>query len=206
MEEKEYLKDLSEIRSIMEKSSRFISLSGLSGVMAGVYALVGAGVAYMIIYRSPYILYDSVRARELSPGVLLLFADALAVVVLAIVTGIFLTSRKAKKDGATVWDAAARRLIVNLFIPLVAGGLFILVMYIRGYYSILAALLLIFYGLALINASKYTISDVRYLGFTEIALGLLAALFPGYGLVFWTLGFGVMHVVYGIVMHFKYDR
>ena len=206
MEEKEYLKDLTEIRSIMERSSRFISLSGLSGIMAGIYALAGACVAYNIIYQSPYILYDSIRAMDLSPGVVLLFADALAVIFLTIVTGIYLTAKKAKKEGLTVWDKSAQRLMINLFIPLATGGAFILIIYLRGYYSIISSLLLIFYGLSLINASKYTLSDIRYLGISEIILGLVAAILPGYGLIFWTIGFGVLHLVYGIVMHYKYDR
>ncbi|MDH5604258.1 MAG: hypothetical protein OEY51_09970, partial [Cyclobacteriaceae bacterium] len=178
MEEKEYLKDLTEIRSIMERSSRFISLSGLSGIMAGIYALAGACVAYNIIYQSPYILYDSIRTMDLSPGVVLLFADALAVIFLTIVTGIYLTAKKAKKEGLTVWDKSAQRLMINLFIPLATGGAFILIIYLRGYYSIISSLLLIFYGLSLINASKYTLSDIRYLGISEIILGLVAAILP----------------------------
>ena len=204
--EKDYLKDLSEIRSIMERSSRFISLSGLSGVMAGIYALIGAFVAYRIIYFSDNIILHQVRKQLFTEPMLYLLVDAVVVLALALGTGVYFTTRKARKQGLKVWDATAKRLIINLLIPLITGGLFVLILYARGYFGMLSAATLIFYGLALINASKYTLSDIRYLGFAQIVLGLIATILPGYSLLFWALGFGVMHVVYGLVMYFKYEK
>jgi len=204
MQEKtDYLKDISEIRSMMERSSRFISLSGLSGVMAGIYALLGAYVAYQVIQTG--VGEGEVYGR---PGQVIryLLLDALVVLVLAIGTGIWLTTRRARQQGLKIWDSTARRLVINLLIPLVTGGLFALIMLFKGFPSIVAPSMLIFYGLALINASKYTVSDVRYLGLTEIVLGLLASLVSGYSLLFWALGFGMLHIVYGTVMYFKYER
>jgi hypothetical protein len=66
--------------------------------------------------------------------------------------------------------------------------------------------MLIFYGLALINASKYTYNDIRYLGISELLIGLCSTLFLGYGLFFWAAGFGLAHIVYGALMYFKYDK
>ena len=91
-------------------------------------------------------------------------------------------------------------------IPLTAGGIFIVILLMRGFYDIVAPASLLFYGLALINASKYTLSDVRYLGMCEVVLGLMAAFFAGYGLIFWAMGFGVLHVFYGVSMYIKYER
>ena len=62
--------------------------------------------------------------------------------------------------------------------------------------------MLIFYGMALVNASKYTLGNVRYLGLAEIVLGLLCAALPGYGFWFWVIGFGVLHIVYGSLIYF----
>ena len=73
-------------------------------------------------------------------------------------------------------------------------------------YAFVAPLTLVFYGLALVNASKYTLGYIRYFGITMIILGLASVWFLGYGLFFWTLGFGVCHIIYGALMHFKYDR
>lgn len=201
MESKDYLKDISEIKNMMNKSSRFISLSGLSGILAGVYALIGAAVAYWLVmeYSNGMLILDG----RIFNFVLL---DLILVAVLSIATGILLTTQKAKKQGAKIWDATSKRLVINFLIPLIAGGLYILIILNHQKYGQTGGLMLIFYGLALINASKYSIGDIRYLGIIQILLGLIAALYPGYGFWLWVLGFGVMHIAYGTWMHFKYDR
>ena len=200
MESKDYLKDISEIKNMMNKSSRFISLSGLSGILAGVYALIGAAVAYWLVMTSgrDYLMLDGRIFR-------LVLLDLFLVAFFSIVTGIILTTQKAKKNGAKIWDSTSRRLVINFLIPLIAGGLYILIILNQQKYGQTGGLMLIFYGLALINASKYSIGDIRYLGFAEIILGLIATLYPGLGFWFWVLGFGVLHIVYGTWMHFKYD-
>ncbi|MBN8642378.1 MAG: hypothetical protein J0L86_11260 [Flavobacteriales bacterium] len=200
MEEKDYLKDIQDIRSMMAQSSQFISLSGLSGILAGIYALIGAFIANFLIEndRSYYITYDS-------PTFQLLILIALGVLFLSVVTAYLLTVKKAKKLGEQVWNPTSRRLIVNFSIPLATGGIFTLLMLKNGYFLIIAPITLIFYGLACVNASKYTLRDVRYLGITQIVLGLIAIEFPGYGLHFWAVGFGICHILYGSIMHYKYD-
>jgi hypothetical protein len=201
MESKDYLKDISEIKDLMNKSSRFISLSGLSGILAGIYALIGAGVAYWLVmnYSNGTLILDGKIYR-------LVLLDLFIIALLSIGTGIFLTTQKAKKHGAKIWDTTSRRLVINFLIPLAAGGLYILIILNQQKYGQSGALMLLFYGLALVNASKYSIGDIRYLGFIQIILGLICALFPGYGFWLWVLGFGVMHIIYGTWMYFKYDR
>ena len=200
MSDQDYLKDISEIKNLMNKSSRFISLSGLSGILAGIYALVGAAVAYWLVAEYSY-------GRLLLDGKVfnLVLLDLFLIAFFSVVTGIFLTTRKAKKNGENFWDTSSKRLLFNFLIPLATGGIYILIILNQHKYGQTAALMLIFYGLALVNASKYSIGDIRYLGFIQIALGLICALYPGYGFWLWTLGFGVMHIVYGTWMHFKYD-
>ena len=190
----------------MNKSSRFISLSGLSGVLAGIYALIGAYMAYDIIYvtQTPSDDYKTLVLYELE--MIQLFAIAFIVVMLSIVTGILLSWKKAKKHNEKIWDTTSKRLVANFLIPLLTGGFVILFMIEKEVYLYVAPLTLIFYGLALVNASKYTLGDVRYLGLTLIVLGISSAWFLGYGLFFWALGFGVCHIIYGASMYFKYDR
>ncbi|WP_111309653.1 hypothetical protein [Confluentibacter sediminis] len=200
MESKDYLKDLSEIKNLMTKSSRFISLSGLSGILAGIYALTGAAVAYWLVENSAreYLILDGTIFK-------LVLLDLFLIALLSVITGIYLTTKKAKKNGAKIWDSTSRRLVINFLIPLIVGGIYILIILGQQKYGQTGALMLIFYGLALINASKYSIGDIRYLGFIEIALGLIGALYPGLGFWLWVLGFGIMHIIYGTWMHFKYD-
>ena len=201
MESKDYLNDISEIKNLMNKSSRFISLSGLSGILAGIYAIIGAAIAYYVVTNSVrgYLILDGFVFRT-CVGILI------AIAALSIGTAIFLTTKKAKKNGEKVWDSTSKRLIINFLIPLVTGGAYILIILNQERYGQTAALMLIFYGLALVNASKYSIGDIRYLGYTEIVLGLICAIIPGFGFWLWVLGFGVMHIVYGTLMYFKYDR
>ena len=200
MSNEDYLKDLSEIKNIMTKSSRFISLSGLSGILAGIYALIGASAAYYIVntYSRGTLILDG-KVFQICLGILI------AVAALSIITGVFLTTRKAKKTGESIWDSSSRRLLFSFLMPLITGGLYILIILWKGKYGQTGGLMLIFYGLALISASKHSIGDIKYLGIIQVILGLIAALLPGYGFWLWVIGFGVMHIIYGSIMHFKYD-
>ena len=206
MEKEKYLNDISEIKNLMDKSSRFISLSGLSGILAGLYCLIGAGLAYKIIYFDTITLgnYSDLIITETALMQLILIATS--VILISLVTGIILSIRKARKSTDRIWNTSTKRLVINFIIPLLTGGFFILFLIEKEILGLIAPLTLIFYGLACVNASKYTLGDVRYLGITMILLGLLSSWFLGYGLFFWALGFGVCHILYGSIMYYKYDR
>ncbi|MDX5347893.1 MAG: hypothetical protein LPJ89_10535 [Hymenobacteraceae bacterium] len=206
----DYIKDLTHIRSMMERSSRFISLSGLAGVCAGVFALAGVAAAYWYLDLEAYpnyyegATYSSTRYN--TDFIAFFVADAVLVLLASLAGAVFFTTRKAKRNGLKIWDKTAMRLVINMAIPLMAGGLFCLALFYQGALGLIVPATLIFYGLALLNGSKYTLNDIRYLGICEIALGVLASFFIGYGLVFWAIGFGVLHIIYGAVMYFKYER
>ena len=207
MSEQDYLKDISEIKDLMNRSSRFISLSGLSGVLAGVYALIGAYLGYNIIYATEEPSTDAYKRIILYETELLqILAIAVAVGLLSLITAIVLSQRKAKKHNEKLWDTTSKRLVINFLIPMLTGGFFILFLIEKEIYAFVAPLTLVFYGLACVNASKYTIGYIRYLGITVIIIGLLSVYFLGYGLFFWALGFGVCHIIYGALMYFKYDK
>jgi len=208
-ENQKHLENLSEIRSIMERSSSFLSLSGLGGIFAGIFALAGAAFAYWYIYifnafqQKSFIIETSDLSIEM---ILVLFADAAIVLFFALLFGFVFTYRNAKSKGLKIWSKTARLMLISLFIPLLTGGIFILILLWHGAAFIIAGTTLIFYGLALVNASKYTHKDVKLLGFTEILIGLIASVDIGYGLWYWALGFGIMHIIYGSVMYFKYEQ
>ncbi len=205
MKEK-YLDDLQEIRSIMERSTRFLSFSGKAGIAAGLFALIGAYVAYQQIYSSDTIIYDSLESRTYTSHVFRLLAIAIMVLTLSIGSSVWFSWQKAKKAGKKLWSPASKKLVFHAIVPLITGGVLILILLNRGYLGAVAGVSLIFYGLALFQAGNFTFSDIKYLGIIEIIIGLLAVANPGYGLYFWALGFGVLHIVYGTIMHFKYDR
>lgn len=201
MTQQDYLKDLSEIKNLMHKSSKFMSLSGLSGIMAGIYALIGAAYAYWLVS-------SSVRGYLILDGKIfnIILIDLFLIAFFTVATAIYLTTKKAKKNGETLFDKTAILAVTNFLIPLVTGGIYLLIILNQQKYGQTAALMLIFYGLALVNASKFTLSKIQYLGYVEIVLGLICAIIPGFGFWIWVIGFGIMHLVYGTFMYFKYDR
>ena len=203
---KEYEKDLASIRDIMEKTAKFISLSGLSGVLAGIYALLGATAAYFIAQYPVSPFQYRIYSLQSPDTLWKLILIAGVVLGASLATGFYFSSKKAEKHGVKLWTSASKRLMINFAIPLVTGGLLILIMLYMGHYGLAAPAMLIFYGLALIQGSTNTFDEIRYLGFSEIVLGLISALLPGYGLQFWALGFGVLHIIYGVIMYNKYDK
>jgi hypothetical protein len=201
------LETLQDIKRMMERSSRFISLSGLSGVSAGICALIGVFIAHGMI-RS----YVQNAGTESFPAgardifELQMLGLAMAVLVAALVSSTLFTWRKARKNKLPIWDHASKKLAVNMAIPLIAGGVFVIGLLNHGGWNYVAPACLVFYGLALVNASKYTLTDIRYLGLLEIALGCIGMYFPHEGLYFWAAGFGILHIIYGSIMWWKYER
>jgi hypothetical protein len=202
------LQDIKDIRRIMERSSRFISLSGLSGIAAGVCALTGAWLGNTVLtdYYGSYNSSGFFSGDDFSRLKVKLIGIGAAVFAVAFISSFYLTWRRTKKQGLSLWDHSSKRLFWNMLVPLAAGAGFILAMLRYDEWRFVAPSCLIFYGLALVNASKYTLTDIRYLGYCEIILGLVNMLFIGYGLYFWAAGFGVLHIVYGAMMWFKYER
>jgi hypothetical protein len=206
--EKTSLETLEDIKRIMERSSRFISLSGLSGVSAGVSALIGVWIADTWL-KKPHNFYSENAVRldnNFNDLIVKLSFLALAVLAVAVISSLYFTYRKAKKNHLPVWDHTTKKLLINLMIPLFAGGFFVLGLLYHNEWHFVAPACLIFYGLALVNASKYTLSDIRYVGILEILLGAVNMYFVEYSLWFWAVGFGVLHIVYGLIMWWKYDR
>lgn len=205
--EKDYIQDISDIRAMMERTTKFLSLSGWAGILAGIYALAGAWIAYRIFYFNPNeIIYHHITTGVLTPGLTKVILLAVAILVLTIATAVVFSYRKAQKKSEKLWNPASKRLLINLSVPLVAGGLLIFIMISKGLIGLVAPFTLLFYGLALFSAGRFTYSEVKTLGLIEIGLGLISCYYIGYGLMFWAVGFGVLHIIYGIYIHYKYER
>lgn len=198
--------DLAEIKTMMERSTRFLSLSGLSGVLAGIYAIFGAYLAYSWLYSPnvPWGLEPSVQIE--SQLLTKLTITGIVIMILSINTAWAFSLKKSKKTTSGLWTPVGKRFLKALFIPVAIGGFFCMALLYQGNFNFLAPATLIFYGLGLWQASHFTLSDIRYLGYGQILLGITAAFMPMFGLILWTLGFGALHVIYGSLMHYKYDR
>lgn len=204
-----YFEDIKTIKKIMEESSRFISLSGLSGLFAGLIALIGGVVAYFVIMKSNTLLSDeyliSLSAKEAGTMKTQLIIDALFMLIFAIGTAVYFSYRKSQQQGLKIWTPISKRLLINLLIPLVTGGFFIIILYVENQFQLIVPCMLIFYGLALVNAGKFTYREVFYLGLVEIMTGLASSVFIEYVLFFWCFGFGLLHIAYGLIMYRKYE-
>ena len=199
------LDTLRDIKRLMERSSRFISLSGLSGLGAGICALVGAYIAHNWI-RADFVTSNSRTYESVHEIKIKLILLAIAVLIAALAVSFYFTWNKAKKNNLPVWDHTSKKLLINLLIPLAAGGFFVIGLLAQNEWRFVASACLVFYGLALVNASKYTLTDIRYLGLMEVVLGLINLYYPEYSLYFWAVGFGVLHIIYGLIMWWKYDK
>lgn len=206
----EYLHNITDIKSMMENSTKFISLSGLSGVFAGIWALLAGVICYVFfnfewnynnIQSKIYNIDGSINTGTISFLLILAFCTF----SLAIISGIYFTRRKAKADKVLLWNKSSQNLLLHLSIPIFIGGVFGLTLLINNI-GLIAPSCLVFYGLALINASKYSVKELFYLGITETILGLVGCVFVGYGFILWVIGFGVLHIIYGSLMYYKYER
>lgn len=206
------LQDIKDIHRLMERSSRFTTLSGWSVIAAGITALIGAVIAFLLLrkYYGPDISnwrYNAIDYQQLKYELLVL---AVSVFAVAALSAFYLTWKKTKAQGLSLWSHSSRRVFWNMAIPLGTGGIFVLGILNRNEWAVVAPASLVFYGLALVNAGKYTLADIRYLGYCEILLGLMNLFVAqhgfGYGLYFWTVGFGFLHIIYGLIMWYKYDR
>ena len=201
---------IDEIRNLMERSSRFISLSGLSGISAGIVALIGALFSFFYLeldvrYFDIDRYFNDKLYRIFPAKYYILLLDAAIILILALAFTIFFTTRKAQRKGLKVWTHATRLMLYNLSVPLLAGGIFCIILLYYNLIFLVAPATLIFYGLALLNASKYTLPEIQWLGISEILLGLIASVWVGYGLIFWTIGFGLLHILYGTIMYYRYE-
>ena len=202
--------ELKAIRKYMEESTRFLSLSGFSGLFPGLFALAGALVVHFLIIDEGDLSYNdffrnltSVESATVSWQIA---ATALSVLLISLLAAFYFSYRNARMAGKSFWTPVSKRMLFHLSIPLISGGLFTTILAVQEHNQLIVPSLLVFYGLALINAWKFTYNEILYLGILEILTGLFCALFPGMWMICWITGFGILHICYGLFMYFKYEK
>jgi len=194
----------------MEESSRFLSLSGLSGVFAGFLAIMGGCIAHFFILNNGNIFIPesliNLPEKEILSMKIQLFADAIIVLVLALTGSFCFSLRKSRQKNQKIWTPVSRRMLTSLIIPLIAGAFFISIFILDNQFQYIVSAMLIFYGLALISAGKFTFSEVFYLGLAELLTGFASAVFHESSVLFWIIGFGFLNILYGLFMYRKYER
>ena len=150
MDKDKALESVFEIKELMEKSSKFISVSGIAAILAGIYALAGAYIATQVITSDMY-LSDTLK---------LMAIIAMAVLAAAAVTAGILSYCKSQKMGQKFFSRLTYRALWNFSLPMLTGGVLCISILMHEYYDILASVMLLFYGLALVNVSKFTYSSI----------------------------------------------
>lgn len=208
MNKEKAIQSVNEIKELMEKSSKFMSLSGLTSILAGLYSLIGSYFAVKIIgTRQSGSAYPLEILNVNSPTRLeIIVLLALGVLVLSCLTAFLISYYKSKKAGQKLFNTLTYRILWNFSLPLITGGLFCVALLYHHNYGLTSSVMLLFYGLSLINASKYTFSNVAWLGYAFLILGIADSFIEGYALLFWTLGFGICHILYGILFYLEYER
>ena len=198
MENKEVISTLNDIKDMMERSSKFKAISGLSIIIVGILASLVS--AYIYFFLGDYSINTPAKWR-------LTAWIAIAFLVVAFSTVFVMAYLKARRNHLRFnFDTTLRRLLLNFFIPLGAGGLLCIALLMQQHYGLVSSITLVFYGLALINCSHFSYPALRYLGYAELALGLVDCFLVNYALLTWFIGFGVFHIVFGIIFIVKYGR
>lgn len=206
MDSNNYFQQITDIKDIIEKNTKFKALSGLSAILAGIYALIGVVIAKLLINRSESIIYLDLKNLEFSSQLYKIILIALLVFISSLITGIYFSEKNAKKHNSKLWTPVAKRVFLNFSVPMFIGAIFCIAVILKGYIDLISPICLLFYGLSLLNISYFTFSETKILGYSILFVGCLALFFVGFGLYLWALGFGVFHIVYGIYIHIKYEK
>ena len=214
MESSQPEKDISLIKNLMEKSSKFSNLSGYAIATTGLLALLGAVFVYFdlgISISEKYISYAELinqtgNANSIYTKIKLLVIIA-SLILLTSLLILYVTAKlKSERHDINLFNSSFSRALKSLFIPVLSGGIFCGFLILHKMYGLVAPATLIFYGLGLISASKYSYNELELLGYLELLLGTIASYYMGSGLLFWMIGFGIGHIVLGVFIHYKYDK
>lgn len=208
MDNKDALNTLQEIKDLMSRSSRFQTISGWSIVIIGIYASIVSLGAWLLLgdHQSytwlPQFAQDFAINTPSRTLIALVIAAILVVVSFTTVCiGSYLKTKRVNQTFA--FDQTVRRCLINFFVPAVAGALFCVAMLVQGHYGLTSSIMLLFYGLALINCSHYTSSSIALLGYGQLLLGIVDCFVIHHAILFWFLGFGLLHIIYGLYLVIK---
>lgn len=197
------LEDLKEIRQMMERSSRFLSLSGSSGI--GIGFLASLFVAWQVS-KGNMSLTEQRNFDLLAPAWEEFIIGTFGLFVICVLLSMGLTLRRTLKKGLTIWTSSTKNILGAIGLPMMVGAMLLLQNFNSLSTDAFFPATLLCYGLGLFFASRYTYDELRIMGLAMLVLGTLSILYPPYSLLFWVLGFGALHMIYGAIMYFRYER
>jgi hypothetical protein len=167
----------------MERSAAFTAVSGWGHVLLGFTAFLSAWLA---------------AHQSSSLGWLRVW---LAEGLLAVAIGLVSCTWKANRRGLPLFSGPARKVALSLAPPLVAGAFLTFLLFRGGLSSALPATWLLLYGAGIITGGAFSVAILPIMGLCFMLLGGLAVLAPvAWGNWFLALGFGGLHVIFGILI------
>ncbi len=203
-------KNLAAIRQLMERPIRYSTMSGLSGILAGLAALVGVAIDRHV--------YNHYLPREAMWINIFVWAG---VFIAAFTCSAVLTHIRERKQNMPFWSPVKRRILMTILTPFICGiGLTVAIMY-RWYikdgpnqWGLIPAICMTFYAVALWQVGSFSIGELRVMAVAFILAALVSACFfqadiPGLEkgtAPSWALGitFGGFHIIYGLVVWIRH--
>jgi len=169
-----------------------MSLKSKIFIIFGIYALLGIYLAKKLIF-----LYnfgeEGVNLLPIDFFEIFLFVIALLIIFISIFTANVIAKRNKEK--------ASKKIKIHILIPVIIS--FTLIFFLINYnYYFITPISIVFFGLILLNLNRASLGKFLSFGFTEIILGIIAFLIGAKSLIFLSLGFGVVPIIFGLY-HYK---
>jgi hypothetical protein len=171
------------IRESMESASTFTAVSGWGQAVIGATALVATYAAWV----------QPTRRGWLSVW----FAEAL----LSLLVSGWTMWRKARANEVALLSRPGRKLVVNFAPPAAVGALLTAVLFRAGESGLVPAVWLLLYGAGVITGGAFSVRIVPVMGLSFMLLGAAALFLPWPAVnALLALGFGVLHIIFGIII------
>ena len=179
--------NLTFIRQTMERATAFTAVPGWGGVGMGVLALAAATVAETRITRTEWLI------------------TWLATSALGLTLGGWTMASKARRAGTTVFSYSGRRFVLSYVPPLLVGALLTGVLVRAGLWSALPGTWLLLYGTGVVTGGAFSVRVVPLMGLCFMVLGAAALFSPAsWGNLLMAAGFGLLHIVFGLIIARRY--
>ncbi|MCK5678224.1 MAG: hypothetical protein KAH72_07085 [Flavobacteriaceae bacterium] len=160
-----------------------------SFIFSGIYSLIGIFIASKLIHGYKY-SEEGINLLPINFFEFLLIVFAFLIFLISILTTYIL----ARKNNTKI----SKNQILHFFIPLILGSIILFILLNKGYYRLVPSVLLISYGIALLNVNRLVKVNLLFLALSEIIIGIVTYYTENRELLLLAIGFGFFPILYGI--------
>ena len=174
--------DLRFIRETMARSASFTAVPGWGQVAMGSTALVAAWIS----------------SRQASS--LAWFHTWIGEAMIAAATALVAMQIKAQRTAVPLTSGPGRKFAFSFLPPVAVGALLTPVLYRAGLAHALPGTWLLLYGAGVVTGGAFSVSIVPVMGASFMLAGVVALLVPAWGSACMAVGFGGLHILFGILI------